>query len=113
MRGRGPPARAALQAASKRSQAASISPEGAGAAAALLPARVLAQVQRLAGGQRQQEARQVVAVVQAREAALFGGTAEAVEGAQRHVLLVRRLPRRAPQLGPGQADEAAEVALPQ
>ena len=83
------------------------------AAAAFLPLFVLAQVQRLAGGQHQQELPQVVAVVQAGEAALFGRPAEAVEGAQGHVLLVGRLPRRCRELGAGQADEAGEVALPQ
>src|SRR5262249_47776010 len=52
-------------------------------------------------------------VVQAWEAAGLGGAAEAVEGAQRHVRLVRGGARPAAEPLAGQADQAAEVALPQ
>src|SRR5262249_10026039 len=42
-----------------------------------------------------------------------GAAAEAVEGAQRYVLLVGRPPRGAVEPGAGQRDQLPEVALPQ
>src|SRR5207237_440616 len=59
-----------------------------GTAAPLLPALVLRQVNRLAGGEEDEELPQVQAVVQLGEAVLPGASAEAVEGAEGHVLLV-------------------------
>ena len=46
------------------------------------------QVARLAGGDQDQHLPEVVAVEQSGEAALLGAAAEAVEGAEGHVLLI-------------------------
>jgi hypothetical protein len=59
-----------------------------------LAARALDEVDGLARRQHHQHLPQVVAVVQAREAALRGGAAEAGEGAQRNVLFVGHAARR-------------------
>src|SRR5262249_11029588 len=67
----------------------------------------------LAGRDGDQQPPEVVAVVQLREAILGGAAAEAVEGAQRHVLLVRTAARRAFQFLAGQPDQPLEIALPQ
>ena len=74
---------------------------------------MLDQVDRLAHGDDEQELPEVVAVVQAGEPAGLGAAVEAVEGAQRHVLLVGRPPRRGPEPGAGQPDQPVEVASPQ
>ena len=84
-----------------------------GTAAPLLPALVLRQVNRLAGGEEDEELPQVQAVVQLGEAVLLGPTAEAVEGAQGDVFLVGGAAGRGAELLAGQTDQAAEVALPQ
>src|SRR5262249_20880710 len=60
-----------------------------------------------------EEAPQVVAVLQPGEAARCGAAAEAVEGAQRHVLLIRGAARVRAQVGAGALDQEAEVALPE
>src|SRR5262249_31584822 len=83
------------------------------AAPALLPAIVLDQVDRLAGRDQRQQLPEIVAVAQLGELAAAGPAAEAVEGAQRHVLLVRGATGRARELGPGQADQPVEVAVPE
>jgi len=84
-----------------------------GPAAALLAALGADQVGGLALGEGDEQPPQVVAVGQAGEAAVLGGAAEAGEGGKRHVLLVGGAARLALELGPGQADQAVEVALPQ
>src|SRR5439155_6101435 len=81
--------------------------------AALLPALALGPVGGLAGDDRHQDAPQVVAVVEAGEAAGGGPAAEAVEGAEGDVLLVVVGPPRGLDPRAGQGDQASEVALPQ
>jgi len=68
---------------------------------------------RLASGQHHQESPQVVAVVQAREAALLGAADEGIEGGQGDVLLVGGAAGGGAERGAGAGDELAEVALPQ
>src|SRR5262249_61933711 len=68
---------------------------------------------RLGAADQGQRLPEVVAVVRAREAARGGALAEAVEGAEGHVLLVGGGPPEPAQPLPGQFDEPAEVALPE
>src|SRR5262249_12813339 len=79
----------------------------------LLARLVLVQVARLAQRDDHQELPQVVAVVELGEAALLRPAAEAVEGAERHVLLVGDGAAGGPQALPGQAHELREIALPE
>src|SRR5262249_5155872 len=60
-----------------------------------------------------QQLPKIVAVEQLGKPTLADAAAEAVEGAQGHVLLVRGGPMAAQQLAPGQFHQPAEVALPQ
>src|SRR5262249_10559186 len=84
-----------------------------GAPPALLPHLVMDLVADLADRDRHQQVPQVAAVVHLREAPLFGAPAEAVEGAEDRVFLVRGPPRRLPQPRPRQADQPAGKASPQ
>src|SRR5262249_58989486 len=70
---------------------------------ALLAALRLDQVPGLAVGDHYEELPEIIAVVKARKASLFGRPAEAVECAQGHIFLVSRPPRRPQQFltGPG------------
>jgi hypothetical protein len=82
-------------------------------AAAFPPPLVAEQVRGLAHRDDHQQPPQAVPIEQVGEAALLGGAAEAVEGRQRHVLLVGHAARRALQLLSSQPDQAVKVALPQ
>jgi hypothetical protein len=73
---------------------------GRGAAAALLPRLVAHQVGGLARGEDDEQVPEAVAVGQAREAALFGAAAEAVEDAQGDVFLVGGAARRGASCAP-------------
>src|SRR5262249_46593355 len=75
-----------------------------GPASPLLPALVLRQVRRLAGGEEDEELPQVQAVVQLGKAAVLGPPAEAVEGAESDVLLVGGAAGRGAELLAGQTD---------
>jgi hypothetical protein len=70
-------------------------------------------LQCLAGSDDDQQAPEVVAVLQLREAAALRPAAEAVEGAESGVLLVGGAAGPALELLAGQRDQSAEVALPQ
>ena len=82
-------------------------------AAPLLPALVLRQVKRLAGGEEDEELPQVQSVVQSGKAVLLGPPAEAVEGAEGDVFLVGGAAGRSAELLFGQTNQATEVTLPQ
>src|SRR5262249_34765404 len=84
-----------------------------GAAAALLPPLVMDLVADLANRDRHQQVPQVAAVLHLRKAPLFRAAAEAVEGAEDRVFLVRGPPRRRPQPRPRQADQPAGKASPE
>ena len=81
--------------------------------AALLPRLVPHRVERLAHRDRRQQPPEVVPVVQLRELAPAGAIAEALEGAQGHVLLVERPPAMRRQPRAGQPDQPLEVAIPE
>src|SRR5262249_40459789 len=83
------------------------------AAAALLPSFVPAQFIRLAPNDGQQEVPHIVAVVELGKVAGLGPAAEAVEGAEGHVLLVCGAARRSAEPLPGKADQAVGVTLPE
>ena len=72
-------------------------------AAALLSPLVAAQVSRLASGEQEEDLPEIIAVVQAREAVLASGAAEAIEGRERDVLLVIGGTGHALQTGAGQS----------
>src|SRR5262249_43188726 len=74
---------------------------------------VALQAPGLPGGDDHQQLPEVVAVLQPGELAPLGAAAEAVEGAEGHVLLVGGEARAALELLPGQADQPPEVALPE
>ena len=67
----------------------------------------------LADRDRHQQRPEVVAVDQAGEAAGGGAAAEAVEGAERGVLGIRRAAGPGAEPVPGQVDQPVEVALPE
>src|SRR5262249_47256115 len=84
-----------------------------GIAAPLLPAVAEHELVSLARGDGDQEPPEVVTVVQLREATMPGPPAEAIEGAQGHVLFVRAAARQAVQFLASQPDESLEIALPE
>ena len=71
------------------------------------------QVDRLALGDDDEDLPEVVAVGEPGELPALGPPIEAVEGAQRDVLLVRDRPGDRPQLRPRQLDEAMDVGIPE
>ena len=81
--------------------------------AALLAVLKFRLVNGLASGNQDEQVPEVVAVLELGKLALFGAAVETVEGAQRHVFLVRRSARRMLQLFACQTDEAVEIALPE
>src|SRR5262249_17023713 len=81
--------------------------------AALLRFLVVYQVDCFALGDDEEQAPEVVAVGKLREAALFGATAKAVEGAEGDVFLVGHATRGAADFPPRQCDHAFVKLLPQ
>src|SRR5262249_31120582 len=79
----------------------------------LVSVLVTHQLEGLAGGDGDQQMPEVLAVVQPREAATFGATAEAIEGAEGYVFLVGDPPRRSLELFAGQPDQPLKVAFPE
>jgi hypothetical protein len=82
-------------------------------AAALLAPLVARRLSGRADGQREEDGPEVVAVVQAGEAPLPHAAEEALEGDDRHVLLVRDAPGARAQPPPGQLQHALGEAFPQ
>src|SRR5262249_24250310 len=83
------------------------------AAPALLPPLAPDLIGGLADRDRHQQRPEVVAVVQPGEAAGGGAAAEAVEGAERRVLRIRRAAGHGAEPVASQVDEPVEVAPPE
>ena len=78
-----------------------------------LSSLVVHQVDGLAHRQHEQQLPEIVAVFELRKLASLGPAIEALEGAERHVLLVGHATGDAPETGPRQPDEPAEVGFPE
>src|SRR5262249_23224005 len=78
-----------------------------------LSALVTDQVRCLASGQQHEELPEVVAVVQAREAADLDTAAETVEGAEGDIFLVGGTPRHGAKTTASQAHQTLKVRLPE
>src|SRR5262249_8577852 len=80
---------------------------------ALAAPLMLDEIGGLASGEKKEDLPEVAAIFQPGEAALLGGAAETVEGAEGHVLLVGGPAGKVAETSPRQRDHRPVVALPQ